>query len=112
MSTVSTIAISSVWATTRSARRCRCSARPAGPRSAHGRNAITAAVTAACAVVASPRAMSASFHDQSSGERSSNVVGDGTRTPPIRWSGLTVDALDHGAAATARHQASSSSVDV
>jgi len=46
-------------------------------------------VTAASAVPASPRATSASFDDQSSGERSSNVVADETRSPPIRWSGLT-----------------------
>ncbi|MEJ7720089.1 MAG: hypothetical protein WKF58_06405 [Ilumatobacteraceae bacterium] len=41
-------------------------------------------MTAASAVAASPRATSASFHDQSSGERSSNVVGDDTRSPPMR----------------------------
>ena len=55
-----------------------------GPRSAQPRNASIAAVTAACTALPSPRAMSASFHDQSSGERSSNVRGDATRVPPIR----------------------------
>ncbi len=110
MSTVSTIAICSVCATIRSARRCRCSARPTGPRSAHGRNAITAAVTAAWAVAASPRAMSASFHDQSSGERSSNVSADGHARPADQVVGADLDALDHGTR-RGHPQASSSSVD-
>ena len=101
MSTVSTAAICSVLATIRSASRCSTLARgPAGPRSAHGRNATTAAVTAAWAVSASPLAMSASFHDQSSGERSSNVCGDGHPLAADEVVGRDLDTLDD------RHQSS------
>ena len=94
MSTVSTMAMSSVWASIEVGQTVQQLA-PAGcgPRAAHAGNASTAAPTAASAVAASPRATSASFHDQSSGDRSSNVDGEQTRSPPIRWSGETAHAL-------------------
>ena len=53
-------------------------------------NAFVAAVTANAAVSASPREMSASLLAQSNGQRVSNVLGDETRLPLIKWSGETL----------------------
>ncbi len=83
MSGHSTAAIRSTLASTRSAQRRSSGARPSAPSAAQAGKASIAASTAAAAVDASPRATSASFHDQSSGERSSNVVADPTRRPPM-----------------------------
>ena len=83
MSTHSIVASSPMFSSIRSAKRCRCSARIFGVSAAHAGNASTAAVTAASAVRASPRATSASFQSQSRGDLTSKVDALGTRAPPM-----------------------------
>ena len=56
---------------------------------AHPGKASTAADNAISAVRASPRATSASFQSQSSGDLTSKVFSDATRFPPMKWSGET-----------------------
>ena len=82
-------AMAAALASIKSANLCMTCARSAAGIADHAAKPSTAAASAIAAVSLSPRAMSANFHDQSSGVLTSKVRADGTRTPPMKCCGDT-----------------------
>ena len=85
MSAHSTSASRSMFASMRSASRCRCSARPAGPSAAQAGNASCAARTA-WSTSSSPARATSSSTDPSIGEIVSKLRSLATRRPAMKCS--------------------------
>ena len=85
MSSVSTDAMRSTLASMRSARLRKYFPRSWTPSAAQAGKASSAAPRARSASCVVPRDTSANLRDQSSGERSSNVVGEETRWLLMKW---------------------------